>query len=48
MIWPKKVSVGAQNVLEQAKRYSQGVDKGVGNWWAIGSLTRRHYGMSFR
>jgi len=28
----KKVAVGAQNVLEQAKRYSRGVFNGIGNW----------------
>lgn len=28
----KKVSVGAQNVLEQAKRYSRGAFDGTGNW----------------
>ncbi|MGE5604855.1 MAG: type I restriction endonuclease, partial [Bacteroidota bacterium] len=28
----KKVGVGPQNVLEQAKRYSRGVENGIGNW----------------
>lgn len=28
----KKVSVGPQNVLEQAKRYSRGVKNGIGKW----------------
>lgn len=28
----KKVAVGAQNVLEQAKRYSRGAFNGIGNW----------------
>lgn len=28
----KKVAVGAQNVLEQAKRYSKGAFQGSGNW----------------
>jgi hypothetical protein len=28
----KKVGTGAQNVLEQAKRYSQGLEDGAGNW----------------
>lgn len=28
----KKVRVGPQNVLEQAKRYSRGVENGIGNW----------------
>src|SRR5436190_6228327 len=28
----KKVSVGPQNVLEQAKRYAQGTDAGCGDW----------------
>lgn len=32
IIEAKKVSLGPQNVLEQAKRYSQGVLPGVGNW----------------
>jgi len=32
IIEAKKVSVGPQNVLEQAKRYSQGVHEGVGKW----------------
>lgn len=28
----KKLEVGAQNVLEQAKRYSRGADKTIGEW----------------
>jgi type I restriction enzyme R subunit len=32
LIEAKKVSVGAQNVLEQAKRYSRGAAQGLGNW----------------
>lgn len=28
----KKLEVGAQNVLEQAKRYSKGADKTIGEW----------------
>lgn len=28
----KKVSIGPQNVLEQAKRYTRGVMDGLGNW----------------
>ena len=32
VIEAKKVAVGAQNVLEQAKRYSRGVFNGLGNW----------------
>ncbi|MBM4167403.1 MAG: DEAD/DEAH box helicase [Ignavibacteria bacterium] len=32
IIEAKKVGVGPQNVLEQAKRYSRGVTNGVGNW----------------
>ena len=28
----KKVSVGAQNVLEQAKRYSMGAERSIGQW----------------
>jgi type I restriction enzyme R subunit len=32
IIEAKKVSLGPQNVLEQARRYSQGVSQGVGNW----------------
>jgi len=32
IIEAKKVSVGAANVLEQAKRYSKGAAKGPGNW----------------
>ncbi|OGI29990.1 MAG: restriction endonuclease subunit R [Candidatus Melainabacteria bacterium RIFOXYA12_FULL_32_12] len=32
IIEAKKVKVGAQNVLEQAKRYSKGAFNGTGNW----------------
>jgi len=32
VIEAKKVSVGTQNVLEQAKRYARGAFDGVGNW----------------
>lgn len=32
IIEAKKLSVGAENVLEQAKRYSKSVDKTVGEW----------------
>lgn len=32
VIEAKKVSIGAQNVLEQAKRYSRGAFDGTGNW----------------
>ena len=32
IIEAKKVSVGPQNVLEQAKRYSRGAFNGPGNW----------------
>jgi type I restriction enzyme R subunit len=32
IIEAKKLTVGAENVLEQAKRYSQSVDKTVGEW----------------
>ncbi len=32
IIEAKKVSVGAQNVVEQAKRYSRGATGGPGNW----------------
>jgi type I restriction enzyme R subunit len=32
IIEAKKVSVGAQNVLDQAKRYSQGATYGAGKW----------------
>ena len=32
IIEAKKVGVGAQNVLEQAKRYSLGATNGTGNW----------------
>lgn len=32
IIEAKKVGVGPQNVLEQAKRYSKGAFSGVGNW----------------
>jgi type I restriction enzyme R subunit len=32
IIEAKRVTVGPQNVLEQAKRYSQGVTDGIGNW----------------
>jgi Type I site-specific restriction-modification system, R (restriction) subunit and related helicases len=32
IIEAKKVTVDPQNVLEQAKRYAQGVPDGVGNW----------------
>ena len=32
IIEAKKVSIGAQNVLEQAKRYSRGASDGPGNW----------------
>lgn len=32
IIEAKKVAVGPQNVLEQAKRYSEGAFNGVGNW----------------
>jgi type I restriction enzyme R subunit len=32
IIEAKKVGVGPQNVLEQAKRYSNGVRPGIGNW----------------
>ena len=32
----KKVGVDPQNVLEQAKRYSKGVNNGVGNWGEYG------------
>jgi type I restriction enzyme, R subunit len=32
IIEAKKVTVNPQNVLEQAKRYSAGVEDGVGNW----------------
>ena len=32
----KKVSVGAQNVLEQAKRYSKGIKRGIGKWGPYG------------
>ena len=32
IIEAKKLIVGAENVLEQAKRYSQSVDKTVGEW----------------
>src|SRR3989304_5929560 len=28
----KKLEVGAQNVLEQAKRYSQGAENSIGEW----------------
>ena len=28
----KKLEVGAQNVLEQAKRYSKGANKTIGEW----------------
>ncbi|MFQ5631215.1 MAG: DEAD/DEAH box helicase family protein [bacterium] len=32
IIEAKKVKIGPQNVLEQAKRYAKGVRAGVGNW----------------
>lgn len=32
IIEAKKLSVGAENVLEQAKRYSRGVEKTIGEW----------------
>ncbi|MBD2436580.1 type I restriction-modification enzyme R subunit C-terminal domain-containing protein [Nostoc sp. FACHB-110] len=32
IIEAKKVAIGAQNVLEQAKRYSRGALNGTGNW----------------
>jgi len=32
----KRVSVGAQNVLEQAKRYSKGIKRGNGKWGPYG------------
>jgi len=32
LIEAKKVSIGAQNVLEQAKRYSRGATQGLGDW----------------
>ena len=32
IIEAKKLTVGAENVLEQAKRYSRGVPKTVGEW----------------
>lgn len=35
IIEAKKVSVGPQNVLEQAKRYARGVNDGVGSWGGL-------------
>jgi type I restriction enzyme R subunit len=32
IIEAKKLSVGAENVLEQAKRYARGVEKTIGEW----------------
>jgi len=39
IIEAKKIAVGAENVLEQAKRYSEGAEKTIGEW--------RHYKVPF-